>query len=298
MYDIILLTEDKYINTQETDWYTLQVLTEDRLVLEALQKKGLKASIKSWSDPTFNWSQTKTVLFRTTWDYFHRYDEFSEWLKSTSSKTVLINPASLIQWNVDKHYLNDLKAEGINIVETIFIEPGASSTLKLLHEEHQLKESVLKPTVSGGGRHTYRLNPQNLEEHETIFQELIKLEAMMLQPFQNNIVSKGEVSHMVIGGKHTHSILKLAKEGDYRVQDDFGGTVHQYTPTPEEIKFAEKAAKACSPTPVYARVDVIWDNNNELAISEIELIEPEMWFRERPEAANVLANQIHLQYFK
>jgi len=31
--------------------------------------------------------------------------------------------------------------------------------------------------------------------------------------------------------KFTHAIVKRAKEGDFRVQDDFGGT-HHYDPTP------------------------------------------------------------------
>jgi len=81
------------------------------------------------------------------------------------------------------------------------------------------------------------------------------------------------------------------------VQDDYGGTIHLYAPSPEEIAFAEKAVKACSPVPLYARVDVIWDNNNELAIIELELIEPELWFRKNDKAADLLAEGVCETYF-
>ena len=72
-------------------------------------------------------------------------------------------------------------------------------------------------------------------------------------------------------------------------QDDFGGTIHNYEPTQEMIEFAQKSIKTLSPTPVYARVDIIWDNNNKMAVSELELIEPELWFRNNPSAATKIA---------
>jgi len=37
---------------------------------------------------------------------------------------------------------------------------------------------------------------------------------------------------------------------------------------------------------------MIWDNNNEPAVSEIELIEPELWFRFNNASADLLAKQI------
>jgi hypothetical protein len=97
---------------------------------------------------------------------------------------------------------------------------------------------------------------------------------------------------MVFGGKFTHAIQKKAKEGDFRVQDDFGGSVHPYTASQKEIKFSENVVSALSPLPVYARVDVIWDNDNNLAVSELELIEPELWFRHQPNSANKMAQLI------
>ena len=45
---------------------------------------------------------------------------------------------------------------------------------------------------------------------------------MLIQPFQKNIISFGEISLMIIDGKYSHSVIKKAKTGDFRVRDDYG----------------------------------------------------------------------------
>ena len=52
---------------------------------------------------------------------------------------------------------------------------------------------VLKPTIAGAARHTYKLNASNIVEHEEIFQNLIKKEDMMIQPYQYSITTKGDI---------------------------------------------------------------------------------------------------------
>ena len=291
-YDITLLTESRYENPVDPDWYKQNILTEDRLLREALEKRGLKVTRTDWARPDFDWSTTRFALFRTTWDYFHRFAEFSAWLDRASRLTSLINPIQLIRWNMDKHYLQDLEKRRVHTVPTLFIEPGQTTTLPELHQRTGWEHTVLKPAVSGGGRHTYRLNPGNLDEHEPVFQNLLVRESMLLQPFQRHILTEGEKTLMLMGGRYTHAVLKQAKPGDFRVQDDFGGSVQAYTPTPEEIAFAERAFAVCDPAPLYGRVDLVTDNEGRLAVVELELIEPELWFRYHPPSAEVLADAL------
>jgi len=288
-FDVVILTDDRYVDETDPSEYHQNVYLEDRLVKESLEKKGLKVTRKSWSDPYVDWSTTKTILFRTTWDYFDRFLEFSDWLKKVSQKTKLLSSENLIRWNIDKHYLLDLQKRGVHICETYFVEANTKETLKELQTKYQLSDFVLKPCVSGAARHTYKISAENIHKYEDVFKELISKEAMMLQPFQHNIVSKGELSLMVMNGKYTHAVLKVAKEGDFRVQDDYGGTVYKYEASEEEIAYAEHAVKSCPEMPLYARVDVFLDNDNKLALAELELIEPELWFRNFPESADELA---------
>lgn len=291
MFDFVILTEARYENPTEKDWYIGQVLLEDGLVQKALENLGFKVGRFDWSGD-FDWSQTKNVIFRTTWDYYNRFDEFTVWLDKVSEITNIINPKSIIEWNMDKHYLLDLSEKGINIPKTVFINKGEKHTLLEYLSDSNFTKGVLKPTFSGGGRHTYLLDGVNTSEYESIFSELISVEDMMLQEFQENIVTKGEISMMVMGGKFTHAVIKTAKNGDFRVQDDFGGTVKEHNPTEGEIKFAEKAFAACPEPPLYGRADIFYDNDNKLAIGELELIEPELWFRFNPKAADDLAEAI------
>ena len=287
-YDLIILTDQRYI-ADSTDPYYHNVFYEDELVLKACLKLGLNVIRKAWDDKEVDWSQTKAILFRSTWDYFDRFNEFSQWLEKVRQQTILINSNQIIYWNIDKHYLLDLSQNGIHIPETVFIDKGSTESLSELHLKLGWQKTVLKPCISGAGRHTYLLDSNNIKEHQDLFGQLISQEDMMLQLFQNNIVEQGEISMMVFNGEFTHAVLKKAKAGDFRVQDDFGGTVHNYQPTNEEIKFAIDCVQACTELPTYARVDIFYDNGNKLALGELELLEPELWFRNFPEAANILA---------
>lgn len=291
-YDVVILTDPRYVNPKEINAYNRNVLYEDNLVQQALEKQGLKTHRVSWDDINFDWANTHYALFRSTWDYFDRFPEFSKWLDIASKQTKLINSEKLIRWNIDKRYLKDLESKGVHIPNTIVIEKGTKTSLRDIHQQNNLKDTVLKPVFSGAARHTYKLNKNNLAQYETFFQELIIHEPMLLQTFQQKIVTEGEKSLMLFDGEYSHAVLKIAKKGDFRVQDDFGGSVHKYHPTQEEIAFAENTINACTEKPLYARVDIFNDNNGHIALAELELIEPELWFRNHPTAADKLAKAI------
>ncbi|MFT7157894.1 MAG: glutathione synthase/RimK-type ligase-like ATP-grasp enzyme, partial [Parvicella sp.] len=278
-YDITILTEACYVNPTKRDQYIDNVLLEDELIIKQFEAKGLTVHRTNWDNLDFDFTTTKYVLFRAIWDYFDRFPEFSKWLREVSKQTQLINPTEQIVWNMDKHYLKDLEDAGINIVKTSFIEIGDNRTLKEVIADSDWDHVILKPAVSGGARHTYNIKPGESNQHESIYKELIAEEAMLIQPFINSILEKGEVSLMVFGGKYSHAVLKKAKAGDFRVQDDHGGTLHPYEASAKEIEFVQNVMTKCQSMPVYGRVDVAWDNDGELALVELELIEPELWFR-------------------
>ena len=295
-FDLTILTDHRYLEEQYADVYAQNVLDEDNLLKKALERLGYSVHRTNWDDANFDWTSTDYIFFRTTWDYFDRYEEFAPWLEDVCTKTKLINPKELIYWSLDKHYLNDLDQAGVRIPNTVFIEANDSRSLADVIESLDWKEFILKPAISGAARHTYRFTKEEASKHEAIFSELIAKESMLIQEFQTQILTKGEVAFMVFGGKFSHAVLKKAKAGDFRVQDDFGGTIEIYHPNKEEIAFVEKAFAACNPVPVYARIDVIWDNDDNLCIGEIELIEPELWFRLDEQSADrcALATQSYL----
>ena len=102
----------------------------------------------------------------------------------------------------------------------------------------------------------------------------------MLLPFRNNVVKEGEFTLMYFNRKLSHTILKTIGKGDFRVQEEHGGGVIPISkPEDELLKAAEKAMSALPQTPFYARDDLVRTPKNIIALRELELIEPCLYFR-------------------
>ena len=291
-YDVVILTDSRYVQPNEKNQYIENVLKEDGLLIEALNNLGLKTIKKDWNDSKFNWNSTKTAVFRSTWDYFDKFSIFQNWLSQVQNKCALINSYEQIKWNLDKHYLQDLKKWSLPIPKSVFINKMSGTKLKDIATNMKWNHIVVKPTVSGAAKNTFQLKDQEIENFQTNWIRLTNEEDFIVQEFQKNIIKSGEIAVMLFGGKYSHAVLKKAKKGDFRVQDDFGGTVETIIPSKEIIDLAEKAIKKLNPTPLYCRVDVILNNQNKAVIIELELIEPELWFRFKITAADKLAMYI------
>lgn len=292
--DIALLTESRYEATvaPDGDWYLGNILREDQLLQEALRQLGLSSVRVAWSRADVDWSQFRCAVFRTTWDYFDCFPEFSAWFARVRSLTRLCNDPQTIAWNMDKHYLADLEEKGISVVSSRFVERGTTISLTELLDESGWEDAVIKPCVSGAARHTYRINRANASAVDDIVRSLLANESLLLQPFQRAIVEHGEDTLMLFNGRYSHAVRKVAKPGDFRVQDDYGGTVHAHHPTAEQIELAERAMACCLPVPAYGRVDMVQIAPRRYAVMELELIEPELWLRYHPPAAVPFAQAI------
>lgn len=291
-YDIALLTEARHADTAPLDSYQQDVLNEDKVLAEELLKYGLTCVRVDWADETFDWTHVKYGMLRSTWDYFYKIDKFKTWLSSVEKNIKLINPITLVRWNIDKHYLIDLERQGVSIVPTTFVEKGESADLKEIYTSHESEKIIVKPAISGSSRHTYLVDNSNVNQVASVFQKLMTNECMLIQPFISTIAEYGEVSFLVFDGIFSHAILKKSKEGDFRVQSDFGGSLHHYQASKEEIIFAETVVAKCDQVPVYARVDVAKDQNGKMLLVELELIEPDMWLRLNEGSASKLAKAV------
>ena len=287
---IVILTEDRYENPRGKSWYINNILKEDGLLLCSLKKLGFNVSRVSWSSKTFNWEEIDYAIFRTTWDYFERIDEFLFWIESYAKKITFINSLSLIRWNLDKNYLQDFPKS--HVVPSIFCDLNTSICLKDVFKKTGWNEVIIKPSVSAAAWNTHHVTPKNLNKKEGVFSKLKSKHKMIIQEFQESVLKAGEVSMIVLGGVFSHAVLKKAKKNDYRVQDDFGGTVSVYSASKKEIKFAEDIVAMCPEKTLYARVDILFGNNKKPLLSELEIIEPELWFRFNEKSADLLAQKI------
>lgn len=127
---------------------------DDRPLLDALRAEGLDPVVEVWTDPSVDWSVYDAVLLRTVWDYFLRYDEFTEWLAQLGKAEVpLLNSADQVRWNSDKQYLLELRERGVAIVPS---QVAAGACLHEVVAGLNGQQVVIKPTVSGNALHTIR----------------------------------------------------------------------------------------------------------------------------------------------
>ena len=122
MKEVLVLTERRYEGdgslSNMPQEYLDNVLQEDGLVVDALMRVGFAAKRVAWCNDGIRWDACAAALFRTTWDYFDRWEAFSAWLNHASNQTTLFNDPSILRWNLDKHYLQDLEQEGVAVVHT------------------------------------------------------------------------------------------------------------------------------------------------------------------------------------
>ena len=107
----------------------------DDLLAEALRVRAVETHLAAWDDPTIEWDEIAACVLRSTWDYPERLSEFTRWMDAVSKKTLLLNNADLVRWNIHKRYLIDLDEAGIPVVPTLHIERGGTLNLPRLRAD-------------------------------------------------------------------------------------------------------------------------------------------------------------------
>jgi glutathione synthase/RimK-type ligase-like ATP-grasp enzyme len=253
---------------------------DDAIVLPEFARRGWDAIELPWSQPDVDWNTFDLVIVRTTWDYHVRVDEFLDTLaRIDRSSARLENPLALIRWNLNKRYLRDLEARGVAIVPSVWGTGGTADVFAGLFTTLQDNEIVLKPNISGGARDTFRLHAPLTD---TMLQHLVDTfdgREWFAQPFVRSVVTEGEYSLFYFNGVLSHAIRKVPKPGDFRVQEEHGGDIQPCAVTSELRTMADAVMAAIAPAPLQARVDVLRLDGGALALMELELIEPSLYFR-------------------
>jgi len=250
-------------------------VADDDLAISPLEELGWKVETVSWRDASVDWNDFEIVVIRTPWDYQRSPDEFLSVLeKIDSSSARLENPLDVVKWNLDKRYLRDLESRGLPIVPTIWDGVYDQRVFYRWMADLGCDELIIKPTVSATAEHTYRLG-----EFDPSLVETFSTRPFMVQPFLENIVTEGEYSLFYFNGEYSHTILKSPKTDDFRVQEEHGGLIIAVEPTPKLSNAGRKAFEMIKPPPLYARVDLVRDDENEFALIELELIEPALYLR-------------------
>ncbi len=264
-------------------------VADDDLAIAPLSELGWDVSTISWRDSNVDWNDLEIVVIRTPWDYQRSPDEFLEVLaKIDSSSARLENPLDVVKWNLDKRYLRDLERRGLRIVPTIWGCVYDQSSFYSWMAEFGCGELIIKPTVSATAEHTFRLTG-----FDSSLAGVFAGRSFMVQPFLANVVTEGEYSLFYFNGRYSHTILKSPKAMDFRVQEEHGGIITAVQPTRELSDAGRRAFEMISPSPLYARVDLVRDDENQFALMELELIEPALYLRMDADAPQRFASAIN-----
>lgn len=265
---------------------------DDGALLAALTRRQVRARPAVWDDRGVEWSSTRLCVIRSTWDYTTRREEFLAWAETVSGEAQLWNPVEVLRWNTHKTYLRDLAFQGISIVPTVWLAAGSRVNLGPLLAEQGWPEAVVKPAVSASARETIRVSSQTLKAGQVHLDRLLSAEDVVVQLYLASVETAGELSVMFIDNEFTHAVRKRPARGDFRVQEEFGGSDERVTPTEGELELAGAALRAAGRATLYARADLVHGDGGALHLAELELVEPELFLRHAPEAAERLADAI------
>lgn len=267
----------------------------------ALESAGARVSIADWHDARIKWSTFDLTVLRSCWDYTEHYVEFLIWAERISRQTRLVNPFEIVRWNTDKHYLVELRQNGIDIVPSRFIEPNSDVAAHLaafLDNHPDCSELVVKPAVGAGSRDTQRHARSATDATAAHITRLLKAgRSVMLQPYLARVDQAGETALIHFDGQYSHAIRKGAL-----LRANEGPTDQLYAP--EQIEAREPgdderalarrilAALPFDQAPAYARVDLIRSDDGTPVLLELELAEPSLFFPHAPGSAERFARTL------
>ena len=268
------------------------VSESDGFVARALERRGAAVTPRAWNDPAARFDGFDAVVFRSNWDYHHAPDAFLAWLARWEAARVRFwNPPELIRWNLSKQYLGDLARAGVPVVPTAYLDGNEPDALPALLAARGWETAVVKPVLSASAHDTVLVGPGEASAlGRTIAAGGIRT-PVMVQPFVEEIRSRGEWSLVFIDGTFTHAALKRPSPGDFRVQPSFGGSAAAERPAPALIAIGRRALAALPVPPLYARVDGV-ETMDGFLVMEVEAHEPGLFFTLAPEAAETFAEAI------
>jgi glutathione synthase/RimK-type ligase-like ATP-grasp enzyme len=267
---------------------------DDRPLHEALIRRGARISQPTWDEPAVDWSRFDACLIRTTWDYMEKREAYLAWAEHVAGRTRLFNDAAIVRWNTHKSYLRDLETRGAPVVPTVWLERGTRADLSSLLAERGGDQGFLNPAIGATARQTLRFGEglTDLATAQEHLDRMLRSEDMLVQPYLPSVETEGERSAIFIDGRITHTVRKVPVPGDYRVQDDFGAHDEPTELGPRDLDLARRIVASVNGDLLYARTDFLRDRRGQLRLTELEVVEPSLFFRHAPHAAELLADAL------
>ncbi|HUY43939.1 MAG TPA: hypothetical protein VMU98_09275 [Acidimicrobiales bacterium] len=256
------------------------------LLLDALAAQGLDSELCVWDDARVRWGDYDLVVIRSTWDYAARRQEFLDWARNVER---LVNPFAVVEYSSDKHYLADLAAKDVLVVDSQFCDVGSTPRFPE-------GDFVVKPCVGAGsmGAERYRAI-----EHSRAIEHVERLHAggfdALIQPYVDSVDQWGERALIFIDGRFSHAMTKGAMLNVTQLDRNTLYRREQMSRSDAETDALAAAGRALDAGGfsdlLYARVDLV-QTINGWALMELELVEPSLFLSYDEAAPRRLASAI------
>lgn len=274
---------------------------DDNVVILPLMQLGYSTKNLPWDDAFEHVGDFSAFVIRSTFDYVERLDLFLQMLdRVEGAGGRVINRKKIVNWNCNKTYMADLWDCGIEVVPSLVYScDGGVRSLGWIAPSSPYDEVVLKPLVGASGIGVEKLSFSKCDEYLPAFRR--QWGGFLMQAFLPSIVDEGEYSLIFFAGNYSHCILKRPQAGSFLVQEEHGGVAVRVDEPrggaslgAAILKVAANLLNIKVEEICYARVDVARLPSNELALMELELIEPQLFLRMAPEESSQLfARAIH-----
>lgn len=263
----------------------------ERLMLPHLAAANIETEIVDWRLFGSDFTKFDLIVLRSCWDYHLRAAEFIGWLQQVAHTTPVLNSVNTVLWNHNKFYLREVEALGIEIAPTVFV-----SHAKALDTEQATVRSwqkiVVKPAISASAHNTRLMDGATFSKESKPVQRM-QGQPFLVQQFIPEIQKQGEISFVYIDGRFSHAALKMPAAGDFRVQQEHGGSAKLFHPSLALLDQTNRIAAAVPQVrdSLYCRIDAV-ARNGKLVLMELELIEPELFLGLSEGAAERFAEAI------
>lgn len=278
-------------------------IQEDVYIRDAYRDKGFSCEIVTLKNIVKISQPFDVVILKSIWGYHLHYKEFLKQVSMLRKKNIkLINNYDFIFWNIDKYkYLYELKH--MNTVPTALL--SLKNTKKVseirnkilqINKKFNTNTLVIKPRISESGYLTFKYD--KTKDNRSIIALLKQNKELnfIAQPYRSNI-STGELSIVIINGVSLYGIKRFPGIFSKKLDPIY----IRFTSLPDVIKKEVDKLKIFllerfSALPNICRVDFL-KLNTGYEILEVELIDPDLFFRYIPDAMRKKATSMIYKSF-
>ncbi len=255
---------------------------DDLLLRDALQARGVQVDVVPWEHEAYEWEHTDLVVVRSAWNWHLAHQAYLRWCQRVDRATRLLNPLRAIEWNSEKYrYFSDLRQAGVPTIPTMFLARSCRVNLSWLLDATGWSKVIFKPSIGANSYGTLvvdQADQGSLAEGQRQLASLLQERDMLMQPFLEEIVHGGQVSHVFFQGRWSHAFSKphlQVRVGSGLSTDEVEQCI---SASPEEIALAtsilETAQYILHTDPlVFARVDLVREGD-QWRCMELEMNEP------------------------